>query len=228
MNPSAEVKSADDCNEGGWKKDEWKQMQIYCANPEAIPMETDEAVRLESVHLNMKKTFIRGWIIALFSMLVLAFSNGMKHFGNSPYSDEGTFWAFLATLYVALTAVVALLGYLYWLKASRKRISEGGTCASAAWHRRLLNVLLIGFLVIIVAYFLDTKMHLGEGLIFYIIIYMAAALAVISLSNSFSQSLKRKGWSSRANIMLSTVTATTLFVCMIVIPKFDTIWMSVI
>lgn len=208
------------CMEGGWEKEiEWKQMQIYCADPEAIPMETDEAVRLENVHLNMKKTFILGWILTLFSMLVLAFSNGMKYFGNSPYSDEGTLWAFLATLYVALTAVVSLSGYLYWLKASRRRISEGGTCVSATWHRRLLNGLLIGFLVILISYFADTKIHLGEGLVFYIIVYMVSALAVISFSNSFSQYLKGKGWSSRSNIMLSTIVATTLFISMIVITK---------
>lgn len=206
------------CIKKGWEKEiKWKQMQIFCADQRAVPLVTDEAVRLESIHRSMKKTFLPSWIMALFATLMVAFSNGMKYFGNSPYKDELTAWTFLIGLYGAFIAGIALLGYLLWLKASRRKISQGGTCISGAWHRRLLSILLIGFIAIFVGHFVDTKMNVGEGLIFYIIIYMASVLAIISFASFFSQYLKGKGYSSFVNKMLSTTATVVLIIVMIAI-----------
>ena len=66
------------------KEFQWKHMQIFYADQDAIPLETDEAVKLENIHRNMKQTFIPNWIKILLFMLVLAFINGMKYFNNSP------------------------------------------------------------------------------------------------------------------------------------------------
>jgi uncharacterized membrane protein YidH (DUF202 family) len=206
------------CIENGWEKEiQWKQMQIFSANKDAIPMETDEAVRIENIHLSMKKTFIPSWLLAILTMLILLTSNSMKYFGNSPYCDEDTVWVLIIASNGAFMIGVALLGYIFWLQASRKKIAEGGTCISAAWHRRLLNILMIGFLIILLAFFADTKMQLGQGLVLYIIIYMAGVLAVISVSNFLSQYLKGKRWSSRSNIILSITVAVILIIGMVVI-----------
>jgi uncharacterized membrane protein YidH (DUF202 family) len=76
---------------------------------------------------------------------------------------------------------------------------------------------MIGFLIILLAFFADTKMQLGQGLVLYIIIYMAGVLAVISVSNFLSQYLKGKRWSSRSNIILSITVAVILIIGMVVI-----------
>lgn len=206
------------CVKGGWEKEfQWKQMQIFCADQEAIPLETDEAIRLENIHQNMKKTYIPNWTKVLFLMLFIAFSNGMKYFGYFPYSDEKTVWAFLIALYGAFIAGVTLLGYLFWLKASRKKISEGGTSVSAAWYRRLLIVLVIGFMATSIGSFTDTKIQIGEGLIFYIIFCMIAVLAAVSFIDLFSRFLKKKGWSSRISTMLYSIVTIMLIIGVIVI-----------
>lgn len=198
---------------GGWKKEfEWKQMQIFCADQEAMPLETDESIRLENIHQNMKKTFMPNWTKLLFFMLVLAFFNGMKYFGYFPYRDEKTVWAFLIALYAAFIAGFSLLGYLFWLKVSRKKISEGGTCVSTAWYRWFLIVLVIGFLSTSIGSFMDTKIQIGEGLIFYIIICMIAVLAAVSFINLFSQFLKKKGWSSRISTILYSIVTITMII----------------
>lgn len=146
------------CSIDGWTKEcQWKQMQILSADKETPELEMDEAVRLESVCASMKKSFIPSWIIGLLCMLILSFSNGIKYFGNSPYCDESTIWAFLITLYTAFIIVIQLLGYVLWVKFSRIKIAEGGTCISAAWHRRLLNVLLVGYLVLLSGYLAGFK-----------------------------------------------------------------------
>jgi len=145
---ASEYESEELCVNGSWEKElQWRQIQIFCADQEAMPLETDEAIRLENIHKNMKETLIPNWTKVLLLMLVITFSNGMKYFGNTPYSDEKTVWAFMIALYGAFIAGVTLLGYLFWLKASRKKISEGGTCVSAASYRSYLIVLVIGFLV---------------------------------------------------------------------------------
>lgn len=204
--------------ENGWKKEiQWKQMQIFSASQDAIPMETDEAVKLDSMHVIMKKTFLPSWILALLAMLIFLVSNSMKYLGNSPYVDEGTVWAILITMYVAFMLVAALLGYNFWLQASRKKIAEGGTSVSVAWYRRLLNILMVGFLIVILGFFAETTLPLGKGLIVYIIIYMAMVLAVVSVSNFLYQYLREKGWPSHSNIILSTTVTIVLIIVMVVI-----------
>ncbi len=134
------------CVKGGWEKEfQWENMHVFIADHDAMPLETDEA-KLENIHKIMKKTFIPNYTIPLIFMLFISFSNGMKYFGNSPYSDEKTIWAFLLNLYGAFLVGTTLLVYLFWFKFSKKKISEGGTCVSTKWYRKLLIVLLIGFL----------------------------------------------------------------------------------
>ncbi len=206
------------CSKGGWEKEcEWKQMQIFCADQEAMTLETDEAIRLENIHRNMKKTFIPNSIKVLLLMLVLAFSNGMKYFGYFPYRDKKTIWAFLIALHGTFIAGFTLLGYLFWLKASRKKISEGGTCVSTAWYRGVLIVLVIGFIATFIGSCIDTKIQIGKGLIFYIIIYMIAVLAAVSFINSFSQFLKKKGWSSGTSTVLYSMITIMLIISVAVI-----------
>lgn len=135
------------CVETGWRKEfQWKQMQVFCADREAMPLEIDGVIRLDNIHRNMKKNFIPNWIKALVFMLLLAFINGIKYFGNSPYRDEKTIWAFLISLYGVFISGAVLLGYLIWFKLSKKKVYEGGTCVSAKWYRKFLIVLLIGFI----------------------------------------------------------------------------------
>lgn len=179
------------CVEGGWKKEfQGKQIQIFYADKEAIPLETDELIRLENIHLNMKKTFIPNWIKALLLMIIIAFSNGMSYFGGSPYMNGKAFWAFLVGLQGAFIAGCSLLGYLLWLKISRKKISKGGTCVSTSWYRRILIVMIIGFLTTGIVSFINIKIQIGEGLIFYIIIGMMVVLAAISLITLLFQLLE--------------------------------------
>ena len=168
--------------EGGWKKEfQLKQMQIFCADQEAMSLETDEVIRLETIHQNMKKTFIPNWTKVLFCMMILTFFNGMNYFRNSSYSYEKTIWPFLVYLYGTFISGCTLLGYMLWFKISRKKISEGGTCISTAWYRNGLIVMIVGFLATVIVSFIDIKMQIGEGLMSYIIIGMMILLVAISL-----------------------------------------------
>lgn len=206
------------CDKGGWKKEyQWKQMQIFYADQGVISLETDEAIKLENIHQNMKKTFIPNWTKVLFLMLILAFFNGTKYFGSSLYSNENTVWALLITLYGAFIAGATLLGYMFWLKVSKKKISEGGTCVSVVWYHKLLTVLVIGFVATFIGSIIETKIQIGKGLIFYTISYIIAIVATVSVVNLFSQFLKKKKFSYRINVILYSIVTIILIIVAIVI-----------
>jgi len=134
------------CVEGGWKKEfQWEQMQVFCAEQEAKPLEIDEVIRLENTHQKMKKIFIPNWTKVFFVMMILALFNGRYLFINFSHVNEKRFLLFLVYLYGTFIAGVTLLGYLFWFKLSRKKIIEGGACVSTKWYRVFLIVLLIGF-----------------------------------------------------------------------------------
>lgn len=187
----------DICAEGGWQKEyEWKQMHIFCAEQNAVPLETDEAVRLENIHQTMKKTFIPTWTRVLLLMLFLAFMNGMKYFGYFPYKEDKTVLVFAVMMYGVFIVAFTMLGYMIWLKISRKRISEGGTCASTTLYRRLLTVLLIGFLAICIISFMDTRIQFGKDLILYIIICMLVVMVAVSLIEHFFRFVRNNDFST--------------------------------
>lgn len=47
---------------------------------------------------------------------------------------------------VEMRVGASLLGYLFWFKFSKKKISEGGTCVSTKWFRKILILILVGFM----------------------------------------------------------------------------------
>ena len=60
------------CEKAGWKKvGNWLQMQIFCTeNPDAVPIETDEELRLEFIRKSMKKNLLisHGLLLLVFLM----------------------------------------------------------------------------------------------------------------------------------------------------------------
>lgn len=201
------------CREGGWEKEiQWKQMQIFSADEETAPLETDEAVRIDSVCRAINKAYLPSWIVGLAAMLTAACFNGMRCFADSPYGDEGALWAFLMTLYAAFIFGFQILGYLFWVKFSKRSILEGGTCVSASRHRRLQNGLLMGVPVLLAGYLADTRVNIGGGLLVTIILVMMVSLAGVSLLNLFSQYLKEKGCSYGVNAALSGTAAVLLII----------------
>lgn len=192
ISPTEENQSLGEiCIRNGWEREyQWKQMQIFCADQQAILLENDEVIRLENIHQNMKKTFISNWTKVLLLMIIIAFSNGIRYLGSSLYINEKAFWAFLIGIQGAFVAGSSLLGYMLWFKISRKRISEGSTCVSAEWHRRILIVMIIGVLVTAILSFIDMKIQFDKWLTFYIIIGIMAVLAVVSLITLLIQLFK--------------------------------------
>lgn len=143
--------------ENGWRKEiQWRQMQVFSADEESDSLKINETVRFNNACIAMNQTFVPSWVISFAGMMILAILEGIKYFGSSSYCDKGTILVFLIALYGTFLAGVQLVGYLFWVKASKKKISEGGTCASAVWQSGLMKMLMIGFIAVIITILLVT------------------------------------------------------------------------
>ena len=72
------------CEAAGWEKaGSWMQMQIFCSEtPEAVPIETDELLRLEIIKKSMKKNFLFSHLLLLLVFLMNAFTQFQIASGN--------------------------------------------------------------------------------------------------------------------------------------------------
>lgn len=68
------------CEQAGWKLcAEWMQMQIFYSEQEnPIPIETDEAAKLDNIHLCMSQQYLKINLFLLLIMSVLSFSSGVN------------------------------------------------------------------------------------------------------------------------------------------------------
>ena len=84
------------CEKAGWQKvGNWLQMQIFCSeNPEAVPIETDEELRLEVIGKSMKKNllFSHGLLMAVFLMNIFTTFSTAKRNWVEFLSDSHRLW----------------------------------------------------------------------------------------------------------------------------------------
>lgn len=105
-------------------------MQVFVTDrPDPVPLETDEAVKLETIHSAMKKNYLVGmWIMLGIALLQMVFQ-GWQLVSNP------IFW-FLSTqpvisviwLPLALYTLWQLWQYRRWYRGSRAAVEAGGAC----------------------------------------------------------------------------------------------------
>jgi hypothetical protein len=135
----------DYCAQAGWYKVmDWWQMQIFCnEDPNAVPIETEEKVRLEGIRRSMKKNFLKSSIF-LFLVLLLIGYFMVGEIVNDPVSfwtsADTLCWAVIVVLGILLM-MIPLVGYPLWRRKSEKNIEQGGSCASTKGFRYASNIL---------------------------------------------------------------------------------------
>lgn len=151
----------DYCAAAGWHlAAEWHQMQIFCtADSNPSPLETDEALRLETIHKAMQKNFLPSNLV----LLLLAVGQLLIQRSSFLRDPAGFLSSSANLLSVSLWILLALLsvwtaaGYYLWYRRSRKAVAEGGTCVRAGFAARragsvLLLILSLMFLVLVTLY----------------------------------------------------------------------------
>lgn len=129
------------CEQAGWHYvTSWVNMLIFYTTAEnPVPLETDEALRLEATHKAMKKTLLSNHLILGFLFLMMVF-----------FSRESLV---LWMLYLLLACYLfgSCFAYSHWHKQSLRAVEAGGNCLPVSKKGRgLANGLhlLAGFMVL--------------------------------------------------------------------------------
>lgn len=199
----------DYCTMAGWNLvTEWAQMQIFCSNEkDAMPIETEEAVKLKAIHKAMKKNFIPSNIV----LLLLAIAQLILHFQFikldpiSKLSDGSTLCMVAIFTLLFLQVLFTLTCYLNWYFRSKKAVEVGNSCIeNKNGYRHFISLLSV--LVLIAASF--SMLSLSTKLFGWVSIWVVANFAVlIPLINLIKKTLKRAGVTRRINLII------TIFSC---------------
>lgn len=203
------------CAAAGWEKVcDWAQMQIFVSErPDPVPLETEDAVRIQAIHRSMKKNFLPSNYVLLalpFLWLFMAFSD----FRRDPidFFSSGTdfFLIFLSILLLAIQGV-NLSAYYRWRRRSLASVARGGPCASTGGYRRF-NLIFFGVLVGILAAYLASLVlwqRTSAGVyVLWLLIFGLILLAVLCTR----EGLKRLGAPKRLNMALTLAVDVVLAV----------------
>lgn len=193
------------CEEAGWKKaGNWLQMQIfYSENPDAVPIETDEGLRLEYIQKSMKKNFLTSHLLLLFVFILNAFTqfNLAKNNWIEYLADSSKLWTCSIWLWGIMLLLFDVGYYLNWLCKAKQAVEEGSNCPEPRlyrlWNRIAWLVLLILMLEMFSSY--------TSGMIWFMVVYLACIFLIIWLVRKVQKKLKQQGVSKSGNIALTVV-----------------------
>ena len=208
------------CAAAGWEKAaDWGQMQIFVnERPDPVPLETDEAVRLEVIHRSMKKGFLRWGAVMLVLALVMA-GLQVKTLLTDPFhllsSSSGLFSAALWDLLVILQTA-NLLGYWRWYRKSAQSVAQGGPCAAAGRGLRLLNLIALWLVgICLVLYLAATAATAESDQSVFMVCYLALFELIVFLLDRIRRALRRQGVSRRKNLAITLVMDVVLSVVLV-------------
>ena len=199
------------CAAAGWEKvSDWAQAQIFSTEDQnAVPLETDEALRLENIHRSMKKSFLPGNIVLLALGLLMSYSFLGTLFVRPLRVFESNAKMFTGMLFllVVLLEIYTLVHYCRWRKRSRRSIEEGGPCApinTRAYQR--LNRAGLGLVgILVVLYLLMELLGGSRGMAFFYVVYISLFALLVFLVRGTTALLRKLKASKSINIVVTLV-----------------------
>ena len=195
------------CAAAGWTKvSDWLQAQIFVTeDPAAVPLETDEALRLENIHRSMGKNFLPANIVILILGLFMTYSSLGTLFVRPLRVFESNARLFSGVLFllVALLEIYTLFHYYGWRRKSRRAIADGGPCAPIRTRAyQCLNRAALVLVGVCVALYLLAELLKGEpGLALFYAVYIplfVLLVALVRLTTVLMRKLKAPKWVNMA------------------------------
>ena len=194
----AEQELEEFCAAAGWQKVcEWGKAQIYCTEQaDPIPIETDEAMRLDMIRKSMRKGVMPSYLLLLvvFGLNIWtqwsSFRLDPVDFlsGNKLAVMTMIFWGIFIDLW-------GMLYYLWWSRKSEKAVREGDSCIRPRCYRIVERIAWAGLVII----FLWMLWGQGTGYMTFMLAYTAGMTAVIYILFKIRGILKNRGVSKKAN-----------------------------
>lgn len=195
------------CAAAGWEKvTDWFQMQIFRSEqPDPMPLETEESVRLEVLQRAVRKNFLPSSLL-LTVLGVMMLVQQIWSFRQDPIgtlSQTSRLFPVLLWLLVIFSAGGNLADYALWLRRSKKSVAQGGPCAPGGGYRILakiswavLGVLLVGYVASILGESQPRMLAFMGG-------YLLLMLLLIALVRGTQKGLRRAGASKHLNMGLT-------------------------
>ena len=201
----------DYCAYAGWTfAGQWGKMLIFrTADPAAPAIETDEAVKLKTIHASQMRSFVPNAL--LFTLLAVMqiwmqladVGRDMSFFADSAKLLLVLVWAVLLCYYGG-----SLVGYASWYLRSRRAVAQGGRCASVSRVWRRVGAVLMAVSASLVLVWLALLVWQGIGAM--VLMAVAGMLVVVAAGQLVKRRLRRKGASRSENR-----TATLIVIAML-------------
>lgn len=234
--PTEEEQSLEElCSAAGWEKvSDCSKMQIYSTEDSAaVPLETDEFLRLENIHRCMRRSFLPANLVLLLLMLFLGRDfffalvtwdlYGMLK--NNALLISGTL-----CLAAALLQLYLLAGYFLWRHRSRRSVEEGGACLPAGRGSRWASLGLWVLLVLLLAVFLLSELDRGHrGAVLYLVVYIILFNLIGVLVRGTTALLRKRNVSKTSNIAWTLAVDVVLCFALLgglVWSRYETDWFS--
>lgn len=186
------------CAAAGWQKVcDWGKAQIYCTEqPDPIPIETDEAMRLDIIRKSMRK----GVMPSYFMLLAVFALNLWAQWGSFRLDPVD----FLSGNKLALMALIfwgifidlwGMFYYLWWSRTSEKSVRDGGGCVCPKRYRTVERICW----AVLVVIFLWMLWGQGSSYISFMLVYMVGMVAIMAILFKTRNVLKDRGVSKKTN-----------------------------
>ena len=176
------------CQESGWHYvTQWQQMQIFYTTEEnPIPLETDEALRLETTHKAMRKNYLPS-MAALFLIIAIQISQCVSSLQKDlpRYLTDLTQW-FLLLLFLSLGVYTlsGCLAYLRWRKKSLAAVEAGGCCLPVGKGLRIMKKLYFWLVIFLFwGIFLSMSAQGFDKVFLGVLLMMIIYFAMVSLAS---------------------------------------------
>lgn len=195
------------CAAAGWEKAaDWFQMQIFRSEqPEPMPLETEEHVRLEVLQRAVRKNFLPSSLMLTVLgvvMLVMQISTVWRDPIDTLTRTSRLFPIFLWLL-VIFSAGGNLLDYALWLRRSKKSVAQGGPCAPGGGYRWMAKVSWGALGVLLVGYAASLLGESQPQMLVFVGVYLLLMLLLIALVRGTQKGLRRAGASKHLNMGLT-------------------------
>ena len=197
------------CAAAGWEKvTDWFQGQIFSTeDPNAVALETDEALRLQNIHRSMKKNFLPGNLTMLLLFLFLARDFLWALLTGDLYGmvkSNSSLLVGVITLPAVCFQLYILSGYFLWRRRSLRSVEDGGGCLPAGRGCRRANLVMWSLLAAAVLVYLLAELSGGmRGNALLFLTYLTLFTLLNLLVRGTTALLRRRKVSKGVNIALT-------------------------
>lgn len=201
------------CAAAGWEEaGDWLQMQIFrTEQPDPLPLETEDAVRLDVLRRAGRKSVVQQNILLILTLLLLLAQNLFRLFWDPVQILSMTSWmlAMLGLLLAFLVTAGNLLDYVLWIRRSERSVAQGGPCAPSSGYRWLARIFWPLYGVAMLGYVLALVTEGSPQILPVLLLYLAGLVVLILLVRGVREGLRRRGVNKSTNKAL-TVAADVL------------------